>query len=78
MMLTPAPVSQVISSDSLIRVAAMFAAGGRPSINDALDFTPADLDVGREMFKGTPSRHAYKLLERLHSQGATTLLVIAA
>lgn len=60
--------------DGLARVRALLAAGGRPPIGETLDFALVEVDYGRAIFEGVPSRHAYNPMGTVHGGYAATLL----
>lgn len=74
MISSSAPALRDATPYGLTRVRAMLAAGGRPPIGDALDFTLVEVDLGRAVFEGTPGRHAYNPLGTVHGGYAATLL----
>lgn len=53
---------------------ALIAAGRRPGIAIALDFTLAEVGDGTAVFVGTPGQHAYNPIGMIHGGYAATLL----
>lgn len=53
---------------------ALIAAGHRPGIAIALDFTLAEVGDGTAVFVGTPGQHAYNPIGMIHGGYAATLL----
>jgi uncharacterized protein (TIGR00369 family) len=53
---------------------ALIASGRRPPIAVTLDFDLAEVEVGRAVFTGTPSKHAYNPIGVIHGGYAATLL----
>jgi uncharacterized protein (TIGR00369 family) len=59
--------------DGLTRVRALLAAGGRPPIGEALQFSLVEVELGRAVFEGVPGRHAYNPMGTVHGGYAATL-----
>ena len=67
----------VASSDALTgleRLRAAMAAGRRPGIGVALDFTMVEVQEGLAIFEGVPGEHAYNPIGSVHGGYAATLL----
>lgn len=60
--------------DGLARVQALLAAGGQPPIGKTLNFALVEVELGRAVFEGTPSRHSYNPMGIVHGGYAATLL----
>jgi uncharacterized protein (TIGR00369 family) len=60
--------------DGLAKIQALLAAGGQPPIGKTLDFALVEVALGRAVFEGTPSRHAYNPMGIVHGGYAATLL----
>ena len=58
----------------LEQLRALMAAGRRPGIGEALDFTLAEIEVGFAAFEGVPGLHAYNPIGAVHGGYAATLL----
>ena len=52
----------------------MLAAGGRPPIGEALEFSLVEVELGRAVFEGVPGRRAYSPMGAVHGGYAATLL----
>lgn len=60
--------------DGLARVRDLLAAGGRPPIGEALEFSLVEVELGRAVFEGVPGRRAYNPMGTVHGGYAATLL----
>lgn len=60
--------------DGLAQLDAMMRGGGRAPIGDVMDFALVELERGRVVFEGRPSRAVYNPLGTVHGGYAATLL----
>jgi uncharacterized protein (TIGR00369 family) len=60
--------------NGLAQMLALIAAGKRPGIGDALDFTLVEVGEGSAIFEGTPGPHAYNPMGIVHGGYFATLL----
>ena len=56
------------------QLAALMAANRQPPIGETLDFTMVELERGRVVFAGSPSRKVYNPIGSVHGGYAATLL----
>lgn len=69
-----AQLQQGVGLTGLEQLRQFLAAGRRPGIGVALDFTLVDVQEGSAVFEGVPGEHAYNPIGSVHGGYAATLL----
>jgi uncharacterized protein (TIGR00369 family) len=64
----------ILSLSGIEQIRHWLAQGSRPPINDLLDLDLVEVEEGRAVFEGTPSRRAYNPIGSVHGGYAATLL----
>lgn len=64
----------ILSLSGIEQIRHWLAQGSRPPINDLLDLDLVEVEEGRAVFEGTPSRRVYNPIGSVHGGYAATLL----